>query len=131
MVIDTSAIIAIEFGESECAAFIAAILAADARLVSAASYVECVAVLTRRYPKAAASATIDETFRRLGLVVVDITSEQARTAAQALERYGRTRHSANLNYGDSFAYALARVTGEPLLFKGDDFSRTDIVRALA
>ncbi|TCS16039.1 type II toxin-antitoxin system VapC family toxin [Caulobacter sp. BK020] len=130
MVIDTSAIIAIEFGESERAAFVTAILAADTRLVSAASYVECVAVLSRRYPEAAAAATIDETFRRLGMVVVDVTSEQARTAAQALERYGRTRHSASLNYGDSFAYALARITGEPLLFKGDDFSRTDIIRAM-
>jgi ribonuclease VapC len=129
MIIDSSAMIAIESGEPEREAFLGAILSADTRLISAASYVECVAVVARRRPKAAAAATVERTFRDLELVIVEVTVEQARIAAQALEDYGRTRHPAGLNYGDSFAYALAKATGEPLLFKGDDFSRTDVVAA--
>ncbi|UAL11898.1 type II toxin-antitoxin system VapC family toxin [Caulobacter segnis] len=129
MVIDSSAMIAIESGEPEREAFLSAILSADTRLISAASYVECVAVMARRRPKSAAAVTVAATFRDLELVIVEVTVEQSRIAAQALEDYGRTRHPAGLNYGDSFVYALAKVTGEPLLFKGDDFALTDVVAA--
>lgn len=129
MVVDSSAMIAIENGEPEREAFLGAILSANTRLISVASYVECVAVMARRRPAAAAAATVEATFRDLELVVVEVTVEQSRIAAQALETYGRTRHPAGLNYGDSFAYALAKSTSEPLLFKGDDFSRTDVVAA--
>jgi ribonuclease VapC len=129
MVIDTSALIAIELAEPERRAFLAAVLATDTRLVSAGSYIECVAVLSRRLPSVPAAAMVDRTFQTLKLTIVDVTVEHALIAAKAMEDYGRTRHPAGLNYGDSFAYALAKATGEPLLFKGDDFARTDVVAA--
>ena len=72
----------------------------------------------------------DEVIEGLGLEVVPVTLEQAQLARRAHQEYGRGNHPAKLNYGDCFAYALAKVTGEPLLFKGNDFSQTDIPPAL-
>jgi ribonuclease VapC len=129
MVVDTSAMIAIQFAEPESSALTIAILASEARLMSAATYVEYVAVLARRFPRFAAAEWVERAVAGLGIRVVDVTAAHALLAADALERFGRTRHPAGLNYGDSFAYALAKATGEPLLFKGDDFSRTDVVAA--
>ena len=67
---------------------------------------------------------------RLELEVVPLSDDQAKLAIEAFRRFGKGRHPAGLNYGDCFSYALAKATGEPLLFKGDDFSQTDIKRAV-
>lgn len=69
-------------------------------------------------------------FRRVPIVIEPVTVEQAHIARQAFHDFGKGRHSAGLNFGDCFAYALAKLTGEPLLFKGNDFNKTDIVSAL-
>lgn len=69
-------------------------------------------------------------FRRAGIIVEPFTVEQAYIARQAFHEFGKGRHPARLNFGDCFAYALSKVTGEPLLFKGEDFKKTDIVAAL-
>jgi ribonuclease VapC len=69
-------------------------------------------------------------FRRAGIIVEPFTVEQAHIARQAFHDLGKGRHPAGLNFGDCFAYALAKVMGEPLLFKGEDFQKTDIVHAL-
>jgi ribonuclease VapC len=130
MVIDTSAVFAIVLGEPERLAFSAAIEASERRLISAATAAECVAVLAGRRPGADPMIAINIVLEDLGLEVVPVDLAQWRAAADALIRFGKGRHPARLNLGDSFAYALAKVSGEPLLFKGDDFSRTDIAAAL-
>ena len=68
--------------------------------------------------------------RSSGIAIEPVTEEQAHRAHQAFCDYGKGRHPAGLNFGDCFAYALAKVTGEPLLFKGEDFAKTDVVSAL-
>ena len=75
-------------------------------------------------PDAARQA--DAFFRRAGIVIEPVTLEQGQLARQAFLDFGKGRHKAGLNFGDCFSYALAKATGEPLLFKGDDFARTDI-----
>lgn len=72
----------------------------------------------------------DALFRRTGIVIEPVTVEQAYLARQAFQDFGKGRHAARLNFGDCFAYALAKITGEPLLFQGEDFKETDIVSAL-
>ncbi len=130
MVIDSSAIFAIVFHEPEREAFGQAIDASSRRLVSAATAVECVAVFASRRPSPDPMIAMDLMISSLGLLVVPLDVDQWRVAADALIRYGKGRHPARLNLGDSFAYALAKVAGEPLLYKGDDFALTDIVRAM-
>ncbi|HWF75624.1 MAG TPA: type II toxin-antitoxin system VapC family toxin [Caulobacteraceae bacterium] len=130
MVIDTSALIAIELQEPERRPFGRAILLSDRRLASAASAVEFVAVYAGRGRSDDPMVVFDRLRRDLGIEVVPVDDLQWRAAAEALVRYGKGRHPARLNLGDSFAYALAKVRGEPLLYKGDDFARTDIVAAI-
>jgi ribonuclease VapC len=72
----------------------------------------------------------DALFRRVGIVIEPVTVEQAHLARQAFHDFGKGRHVAGLNFGDCFAYALAKITGEPLLFKGEAFKKTDILSAL-
>ena len=125
MVIDTSAFVAVLYGEPERARFNELIVASPRCLVSAASYVETGIVLTSRYgPLGYHQLLVFVT--QAGIVVRPVDQEQADLAVGAYARYGKGRHEAGLNYGDCFSYALARVTGEPLLFKGDDFVATDI-----
>ena len=125
MVIDTSALIALLAMEPE-AARIAAALEADAtRLISAASVVETGLVTEARFG-AAGAREFDLLLAKADLSIQPVTAEQAEVAREAWRRYGRGRHSAALNFGDCFSYALARVSGEPLLFKGEDFQHTDI-----
>lgn len=130
MVIDTSAIFAIVLGEAERDDFSIAIKAARRRLISAATAVECVAVFAGRQTGSDAMAAMDRVVGEFALDVAAMDDAQWRAAADALIRFGKGRHPAKLNLGDSFAYALAKVSGEPLLFKGDDFALTDIVRAI-
>lgn len=125
MVIDTSALVAILTGEPEQACFIQAIERADMRLLSAASWVEISIVIESRYG-AAGLYHLDRLLERAEVETVAVDTEQARIAREAFRRYGKERHPAALNFGDCFAYALAIARDEPLLFKGNDFSRTDV-----
>lgn len=89
---------------------------------------ELATVIIRQHP--AKTRLMETLVRALNLVVEDVTREQALLGRDAYRAYGRgTGHPARLNFGDCFAYALSRATGEPLLFKGDDFARTDVVAA--
>jgi ribonuclease VapC len=124
MVIDTSAIIAILEDEPERARFVRLVVADEVRLLSAVSRVECTCVVEGR-KRDAGRAELDLFLRE----VAPVTADQAEIACEAFRRFGRGRHPAGLNIGDAFSYALAKATGEPLLFKGDDFARTDIARA--
>ena len=128
MVIDTSAIVAILENEPERANFVRSIAADEVRLLSAVSRVECTCVIEGR-KRAAGRADLELLLREAAIEVAPVTADQAENACEVFRRFGRGRHPAGLNIGDTFAYALARATGEPLLFKGDDFARTDIARA--
>lgn len=127
MVIDTSAIIAILLGEPEAPELARAIEDASPRLLSAANLLETSMVIEARKGDAA-GRELDLLLYRAGIDVVPVDQEQAEIARVAWRRYGKGRHPANLNFGDCFAYALAKTTGLPLLFKGDDFNQTDIGR---
>ena len=129
MIVDTSAVLAILFDESDAATYARAISEADSRRMSAANFVEA-AIVVEVQTKAGGSRQFDAFFRRAGIVIEPVTEEQAHVARQAYTDFGKGRHAAGLNFGDCFAYALAKVTGEPLLFKGRDFSKTDIKAAV-
>jgi ribonuclease VapC len=128
MVIDTSAIVAILENEPEGASFVRLIAADEVRLLSAVSRVECTCVIEGR-KRAAGRADLELFLREAAIEIAPVTADQAEIACEVFRRFGRGRHPAGLNIGDTFAYALARATGEPLLFKGDDFTRTDIASA--
>ncbi|MFM2042352.1 MAG: hypothetical protein RLY86_928 [Pseudomonadota bacterium] len=128
MIVDTSALLAILFGEEEAVAFNQTIDRAPAPKMSAVSYLE-VALRVDRLPEPEAYALLDSTIRTLRIEIVPVTVEQAYLARAAFGAFGRGRHPAALNFGDCFVYALARARGEPLLFKGQDFGRTDLVIA--
>jgi ribonuclease VapC len=125
MVIDTSAVAAIFFAEPERQKFLAAITTAGSRLISAASLLEAGIVLESRQGEAA-GREFDLFVVRANLQIVSVDAEQADLARSAWRKYGRGRHPAGLNFGDCFAYALAKSTGEPLLAKGTGFSSTDV-----
>ena len=125
MIIDTSAILAILFREPDAERFARAITAASSRRISAATLLEATIVLESRSGSAAAHE-LDAFLRRAQIELAPVTPEQAQTARQAWRRFGKGNHPAGLNFGDCFAYALAKATREPLLFKGRDFELTDI-----
>ncbi|MHB8763705.1 MAG: type II toxin-antitoxin system VapC family toxin [Deferrisomatales bacterium] len=125
MVLDTSALLAILQDEPERRAFNVAIEDADACRLSTASLVEASIVIESRYGSAGLR-DLDLLLGRAGVELVPVDEEQAQMARRAFSRFGRGRHPAGLNYGDCFSYALSRVLGEPLLFKGDDFGKTDV-----
>lgn len=125
MVIDTSAILALLFNEPEADDFEIEIDRDPIRLMSAASVVETGIVAEARLG-AAGGREFDLLMHKARIEAVAVTAEQADVARHAWRRYGRGRHEAGLNFGDCFAYALATVSGEPLLFKGDDFAKTDV-----
>jgi ribonuclease VapC len=125
MVVDTSALIALLYMEPEAARLAGALESDATRLISAATVLEAGLVIESRYGPVG-GRELDLLIAKAGLSVEAVTAEQAELARDAWRRYGKGRHSAGLNFGDCFSYALARATGEPLLFKGDDFSHTDI-----
>jgi ribonuclease VapC len=129
MVLDSSAILAILFKEPERDAFATALADAGQRLVSAVNALESAVVVSARKGPSGARE-LDLLLHHAGVVVVSFTEDHLRLAREAWERYGKGRHPAALNLGDCCAYALSRHSGEPLLFKGDDFSHTDVVPAL-
>jgi ribonuclease VapC len=129
MVIDTSALLAILLSEPEADALVGAIVSAETRLVAAPTLVEAAAVMVARKGPPGEVA-LDALLQRLEIQVVPMSPEAAAFARAAYARYGRGVGSPGvLNYGDCLAYGVARAAGEPLLFKGDDFARTDIERA--
>ena len=125
MVIDTSALLAILQDEPERRAFNEALEAADARIMSVANLVETSIVIEARFG-AEAVRDLDLFIERAGVEIVDVTVAHGQAARRAFSRFGKGRHAAGLNFGDCFAYALAIARDEPLLFKGDDFSKTDV-----
>jgi ribonuclease VapC len=125
MVIDTSAVLAVLQNEPERRAFNEAIEAAERRAMSTATFVETSIVIEARYG-ADGLRDLDLFIAKAGIDLVPVDVEQANAARRAFSEYGRGRHPAGLNYGDCFSYALAKVLGAPLLFKGDDFVRTDV-----
>lgn len=129
MIVDTSAVLAILFNESDAETYARAIAGADSRRISAANFVEA-AIVVEAQTQASGSRQFDAFFRRAGIVIEAVTEEQAHAARQAYTDFGKGHHAAGLNFGDCFAYALAKVAGEPLLFKGQDFRKTDITATL-
>jgi len=127
MVIDTSAVLAILSDEPERRAFNEAIESADSRSLSVATFVEVSIVIEARFG-AEGVRHLDRFLERADVTVVPVDLEQGKLGRQAWSRFGKGRHEAGLNFGDCFSYALAQVLGEPLLFKGEDFSRTDVAR---
>jgi ribonuclease VapC len=131
MVIDSSALIALLLSEPEAADLIAAIAAASSRVVSAPTYLEvAIVILARSGPKP--QEQLDRLLNDLEIEVASFARDQAALAVTAYRQYGKgTGHAAGLNFGDCFSYALAKLRNEPLMFKGDDFSRTDLEVAVA
>lgn len=128
MVIDTSAIAAIFFAEPERQRFLTAITSSTTRMVSAATVLEAGIVVESRLGDSA-GRELDLFLIRSDFQIVPVDLEQTELARSAWRRYGKGRHPAALNFGDCFAYALAKWSGEPLLAKGTDFSSTDIAIA--
>ena len=129
MIVDTSALIAMLRDEPEAPFCAMAIENAAQRRISAANFLEAAVVIDgSRDP--VASRRFDELIHEAGIVIEPVTEAQARIAREAYRDFGKgTGHPAQLNFGDCFAYALAKATGEPLLFKGNDFIHTDITPA--
>lgn len=125
MVIDTSALIAILQDEPERRSFNLAIESAETCLLSAVSFVETSLVIETRVG-GDGIRDLDLFVAKADIKIEPVDTDQAYVARQAYSQYGKGRHPAGLNFGDCFTYALAKLSGEPLLFKGNDFSRTDL-----
>jgi ribonuclease VapC len=128
VILDSSAVVAILRAELEAPQFARAIQAAEPRRISAVSYVEA-AVVIDSSKDAIASRRFDDFFRASRIAVETVTAKQAEIARQAYRDFGKGRHKTGLNFGDCFAYALAKELDEPLLFKGNDFRHTDVEAA--
>ena len=128
MVIDTSAIVAIALNEPDAAELEVRIADDPVRLISAATVLEATIVLETRLGDAG-GREFDLWLLKIGAEIVPVDAEQADAARRAWRRFGKGRHAAALNYGDCFSYALALTRGEPLLFKGKDFAKTDVNRS--
>lgn len=128
MILDTSAMVAILYREPEAPAFAQLIHDAEVCRISVASYVELSLVVESQLgPEGMRQA--EAFFRRARVVIEPVTLDHGDMARQAFLDFGKGRHKAGLNFGDCFSYALAKATGEPLLFKGADFAQTDIKAA--
>lgn len=128
MIIDSSALIAILFDEPDAARFANAIAQASTCRISATNYVEAAIVVESQ--STAGGQQFNALIRRAGIVIEPVTEEHAFLARQAYADFGKGRYPAGLSFGDCFSYALAKATRQPLLFKGNDFSKTDIEAAL-
>lgn len=129
MVIDTSALIAILFGEPEAFLFSRAVADESRKLISAFNVLETGIVVEARKGESG-GREFDLLLHRAQIEIVAMNADQAELARAAWRKYGKGNHPASLNIGDCCAYALAKHSGEPLLFKGDDFSKTDIRAAI-
>lgn len=125
MVIDTSAVLAILELEPEAERFAQMIEDADTRLISAVSVLEA-GIITEARKGHQGADELDMFLQQADVTIYDFDAEQSAVARDAYRRFGKGSHDARLNFGDCATYALARLTGEPLLFKGDDFGHTDL-----
>ena len=125
MILDTSVLVAILCDEPEAEEFEGALAADDVRLLSAASLLEASIVIEARFGEEG-RLELDRLLETAAVQVVAVTRDQIEIAREAHRRFGKGRHPARLNFGDCFPYALSKLSGEPLLFKGEDFSRTDL-----
>jgi ribonuclease VapC len=128
MIIDASALLAILLEEPEIDEFLMLIAEAEVRRISAANWLEA-AIRADHSSNPRLGRAFDALVEELAIEIEPVTPEHVRRARQAYREYGRRNHRAALNFGDCMAYALAKATGEPLLIKGGDFSRTDVVPA--
>ena len=128
MIIDTSAVVAILLAESDAARYERTISTAWPRRMSVVALLETTMVIEGRSGPDAGH-DLDQFLQEAEIELTPVTLGQVEAARQAWRRFGKGNHEAALNFGDCFAYALATVTGEPLLFKGDDFRRTDVEAA--
>ena len=126
MIVATSALLAILYQEEDAAWFVNTLATAPLRRMSAANLLEA-AINIDTHGDPEASRQLDHFIHHAEIEIAVVTPEQAQIARQAYQDFGKGRHKAGLNFGDCFAYALARATGEPLLFKGNDFAHTDII----
>jgi len=134
IVVDSSAVIAIMFGEPSSEALLARLVADPDRVISAASYLESGTVLAgrRRTDRVLAIDDLDEFLSSAGIELAALDAQQAHIALRARILHGRGMgHGGTLNFGDAFSYALAKTLDAPLLFVGDDFATTDVKVALA
>lgn len=125
MVLDSSALNAVLLGEPERPQFLNLVAAAGVKLLSAANALETTIVIESRLGAAGGHA-LDAFLQATRITIVAVDIDQLAQARQAWRNFGKGRHRAGLNFGDCFAYALAKVSGEPLLAKGSDFQRTDL-----
>ena len=128
MIIDTSALLAILRLDAEARRMLEAIKGADRRAISAATLVEA-GIVAEGHAGEKGARDLDAALPRLTIEVVPLNESQAAYARRGYRRFGKGNHPARLNLGDCFSYALAKATGETLMFKGDDFSKTDIEAA--
>lgn len=128
MVLDTSAVIAVLQDEATAADFVDLLVEAERLYFSTANLLEAAIVSQARYGDAG-ERELDVLLHRLAVEITPVTERHVEIARSAYRRFGKGRHSAGLNYGDCFAYALARALDEPLLYVGEDFSRTDVKSA--
>lgn len=129
MILDTSALLAVLLCEPEAVAFARAMEGADRLRMSVASYLEA-AIYIDRHGDQVRRAMLDTFLDEFGIALEPVTVEQIRVARQGFRSFGKGIHPAGLNFGDCFTYALAKTAREPLLFKGTDFSQTDLASAL-
>lgn len=127
MTLDTSAVLAVLQNEAERSEFVALIEQSSRRIISAVSVLEAAMVLEGRRGDDAGT-DLDLFLQRASIETVPFDDEQLSVARSAFRRFGKGRHAAGLNFGDCASYALAQWSGEPLLFKGDDFAATDVAR---
>jgi ribonuclease VapC len=130
MIVDTSALMSILLEEPGAEKFVGALLDAGQVRISAATAFETAVVAIRRVGPEGESK-VDRLFAQFGLEVVPLDWDQVLLARAGFLAFGKGRHEAALNFGDCFSYALAKASGEPLLYKGNDFAHTDIVSALS
>jgi ribonuclease VapC len=129
MIFDTSAILAILLNEPDMELYIDALNVAKKRMMSAPTLFELMVVIEAKKGESG-SRELDLFLHRAKIEIIPFDADQAEIARVAWKHFGKGNHAAGLNYGDCFAYALAKQLGEPLLFKGSDFSKTDIKKAL-
>lgn len=122
MILDTSAIISILFGEEDACIYAKALNEAELSRISTATFIET-AMVVEKYANSSGGRLFDDLLRRANFIIEPFTVEQAHIARQAFLDFGKGRHPAGLNFGDCFVYALAKSSGEPLLFKGGDFAK--------
>jgi ribonuclease VapC len=130
MIVDTSALLAVILNEADEERFLGAMIDAPVLRMSTATWLEAAMVVDRHKERAITAVRFDDVTDELRIQLVPVSADVAYRARSAHTHFGRGNHPAGLNYGDCFSYALAKVLREPLLFKGDGFSRTDIEPAL-